>query len=251
MRKILIVFLLMVFVIFLTSCNLDDQFKSVISGDFIYSNIGVSDPDNNVAIIGLSDEGQTKETIVFPTTIDGYRVSKIGTQDIKRPSGPIVFSQAKNIYFPSINFRTYNEFQYDGNATLNIYVGGYKRPEMKIFSGVGNITNSKIYVHQLFLEEEYKLGRDNDYNYIIANTVYYLSDDKNDVFFIDDADGTTVNVIPPNPYKEGYEFVGWYKDVEGIEPWDFENDIVPLKLYDNDGNYIFVETKIYAIWKSK
>lgn len=249
MRKILSVFFIVYFLLFLTACNLYDPFRSVVSGDFVYSKVGVSDPEHNVAIIGLSDEGKMKETIVFPTTIDGYIVSEIGTQLIKRPSGSIVFTNAKNIYFPAINFRTYNEFQYDDNASLNIYVGGYKRPEMKIFSGVVNITNSKIYVHQLFLEEEHKLGRDGNYNYIIANTVYYLSDDLNDVFFIDDADGTTVNVVPPNPYKEGYEFVGWYKDLDGIEPWDFENDLVPEKIYDIDGNYIFVETKIYAIWR--
>lgn len=250
MKKVLSVFIVLLFSIFITSCaSKDDPFRSVVSGDFVYSKVGVSDPEHNVAIIGLSDEGKMKETIVFPTTINGYIVSEIGTQLIKRPSGSIVFTNAKNIYFPAINFRTYNEFQYDDNASLNIYVGGYKRPEMKIFSGVVNITNSKIYVHQLFLEEEHKLGRDGNYNYIIANTVYYLSDDLNDVFFIDDADGTTVNVVPPNPYKEGYEFVGWYKDLDGIEPWDFENDIIPKKIYDGDGNYIFIETKIYAKWR--
>lgn len=106
-----------------------------------------------------------------------------------------------------------------------------------------------MFVNNEYYEDKVRLGHLDRYNYVPANTVYYLSDDLNDVFFIDDADGTTVNVVPPNPYKEGYEFVGWYKVLDGIEPWDFENDLVPEKIYDIDGNYIFVETKIYAIWR--
>ena len=248
MRKILSLFFIVYFLLFLTACNLDDPFRSVVSGDFVYSKVGVSDPEHNVAIIGLSDEGKTKETIVFPTTIDGYRVSEIGTQLIKRPSGSIVFTNAKNIYFPAINFRTYNEFQYYDNATLNIYVGS-RHADSDIYSNSKTNINSKVFVNNEYYEDKVRLGHLDRYNYVPANVAYYLSDNPNDSFFIDDADGTTVNVIPPNPYKEGYEFAGWYKDLEGIEPWDFEKDIVPAKIYDEDGNYIFVETKIYAIWQ--
>ncbi|WP_035375910.1 InlB B-repeat-containing protein, partial [Haploplasma axanthum] len=68
-------------------------------------------------------------------------------------------------------------------------------------------------------------------------------------FFVDDADGTKVNVIPPDPYKEGYNFMGWYKELEGINKWDFENDIIPSKQYDEEGEYQFIETKIYAKWE--
>lgn len=248
MRKILSLFFIVYFLLFLTACNLDDPFRSVVSGDFVYSKVGVSDPEHNVAIIGLSDEGKTKETIVFPTTIDGYRLSEIGTQFFKRPSGSIVFTNAKNIYFPAINFRTYNEFQYYDNATLNIYVGS-RHADSDIYSNSKTNINSKVFVNNEYYEDKVRLGHLDRYNYVPANVAYYLSDNPNDSFFIDDVDGTIVNVIPPNPYKEGYEFVGWYKDLDGIELWDFEKDLVPEKIYDIDGNYIFVETKIYAIWQ--
>ncbi len=49
--------------------------------------------------------------------------------------------------------------------------------------------------------------------------------------------------------REGYEFVGWYKDLSFNEPWDFENDVIPAKEYDQDGNYIFKETRIFAKWE--
>lgn len=248
MNKILSIFFVFIIVIFVKSCDPNDPFKATVSGDFVYSKIGVRSPENNVAIIGLSDVGKTKETIVFPTIIDGYHVAKIGTNNIKRPSGAIIFNQAKNIYFPSINFTTYNEFQHDENATLNIYVGS-SNVNSDIFSLANVIVNSKIFVKKQYYDDESKLEHLINSNYLPANVAYYLSDNLEDSFFVDDADGTTVNVVPPNPYKEGYEFVGWHKDIEGMEPWDFKNDVVPPKVYDAEGNYIFVETKIYAFWQ--
>lgn len=250
MKKITIFLFLTVILLFLVSCNLDDPFRQTVSGDFIYSKVGVSNPDKNVAIIGLSEEGKTKETIVFPTTIDGYNVSKIGTSLVKRSSGPIVFTNAKNIYFPTINFKTHSEFDYSENKELSVYIGS-RYADIEIFDLINSVKFNKVFVKKEFYDDEERIGQLDKYNYIPANVSYYLSDNPNDSFFIDDVDGSTVNVIPPDPYKEGYDFVGWYKDLEGINAWDFNNDVVPEKLYDEEGNYIFVETKIYAIWRLK
>ena len=54
--------------------------------------------------------------------------------------------------------------------------------------------------------------------------------------------------LPPNPYRKGYEFLGWYKEPECINICDFENDIVPSKEYDKNGDYILKEIKLYAKW---
>lgn len=42
---------------------------------------------------------------------------------------------------------------------------------------------------------------------------------------------------PADPVKSGYQFEGWYKDVDGKEPWDFTRDRVD------------VNTHLYAKWK--
>ena len=42
---------------------------------------------------------------------------------------------------------------------------------------------------------------------------------------------------PANPTREGKVFVGWYKDIQLTQPWDFDNDIVT-------GNM-----SLYAKWK--
>ena len=57
--------------------------------------------------------------------------------------------------------------------------------------------------------------------------------------------------IPSDPIRDGYEFKGWYKEKECINKWDFNNDIVPLKEYDSNNEYIFKETSLYAKWERR
>lgn len=249
MKKIIILIAVLSLVFMLTSCFPNgDYFRSKVSGDFVYSHASVSNPDENVAIIGLSEEGKKKETIVFPTSLDGYNVSKVGAYLVKRSSGPIIFKNARNIYFTNISFRTYNEFEYDKNVELNIYIGGGFSWYIPNFPTNKNYPNSKVFVTKKYYDRERKFTYFNKYNYIPANITYYLNDEYDNIFFVDDVDGKLVNVIPPNPIRDGYKFVGWYKDTEGTIPWNFEKDTVPKKIYDENGEYIFKETKIFAKW---
>ena len=81
-----------------------------------------------------------------------------------------------------------------------------------------------------------------------ANVLYDLNYGEDNIFLVDDCDGTIVNVLPPDPILEGYEFVGWYKEPECLNKWDFQNDVIPKKEYTENGEYILKETKIYAKW---
>lgn len=53
---------------------------------------------------------------------------------------------------------------------------------------------------------------------------------------------------PEKPKREGYTFGGWYKEAECINKWSFDMDKVPDKSYDEKGNYLFSETRLYAKW---
>ncbi len=44
---------------------------------------------------------------------------------------------------------------------------------------------------------------------------------------------------PKEPVKEGYTFIGWYKDVNGLFIWDFENQAVESSM------------TLYAFWEEK
>ena len=68
----------------------------------------------------------------------------------------------------------------------------------------------------------------------------------NDVTF-DSQGGTSVEGIvvehnstidqPPTPTRLGYEFLGWYRDEDGIHPWGFDTDTVIEDLF------------LYAKWR--
>ena len=67
-------------------------------------------------------------------------------------------------------------------------------------------------------------------------------------FFIDLVEETGKITTPPyNPRREGYDFLGWYKDEACTEEWNFETDEVEI-LFDEKGNRVYEEIKLYARW---
>jgi uncharacterized repeat protein (TIGR02543 family) len=169
-----------------------------------------------------------------------------------RSSGSIFIEHAKNVYYTSQNDLVEVSIFYDRMTDdLNVFVGP-RYPKVVLYSTAlsSSIKNRKVFVCKEYYDDMVELvARLDTYNYTPANVAYYL--DEEELCFVDDADGTKVNVIPPIPHREGYEFVGWYKDLSFNEPWDFENDVIPAKEYDQDGNYIFKETRIFSKWKEK
>ena len=77
----------------------------------------------------------------------------------------------------------------------------------------------------------------------------YEDEVLNGYYWIDDLDNEIISVIPPDPEREEYTFEGWYKEPECLNHWDFAKDKVPAKEYDEDGAYLYRETKLYAKWK--
>ncbi len=85
-----------------------------------------------------------------------------------------------------------------------------------------------------------------------ANTSYMFNydDAPNDgYFFIQDFEyGETIEDTPYIPLREGYIFGGWYKEEECINKWNFEKDTLPQTLYNENGEEVYQETKLYAKW---
>jgi len=95
------------------------------------------------------------------------------------------------------------------------------------------------------------------YNYENApNGGFYWIDDYSNEYWIDDFNGEIIKYPPENPTREGYEFMGWYKEAECTNKWNFDVDIVPVKSYGVDSpdwnalreNYKYNETALYAKW---
>ena len=66
------------------------------------------------------------------------------------------------------------------------------------------------------------------------------NDGTDDTYTTDDADfGTTIDE-PAEPSRTGYNFIGWYKDVDGVTAWNFDLETMPV-----DG------VTLYAKWEIK
>ena len=246
MKRFNILLLFIVFASFtLTACRHPLERRE--SGDFMYCFALDSMSKKCVTIMELSEQGKQKETIVFPTEIDGLLVKSFGGEFGLRTEGKIESENLKQVYL---------------HSQIELFINNHAFSELKgytLYSGY----SIDIYAYLSHAETIYVSKNDNiwledidsDHEFLqkikYANVIYYYNYDNKTVFFVDDCDGTIVNVTPPNPYREGYEFIGWYKEAECLNRWDFDKDIVPSKEYDEEGNYLLKETRLYAKWEKK
>ncbi len=250
MKKLLTLIFSLLFIFVLAGCNNKfDPFKSVISGDFIYTHL--DSDEGHCRIIGLSEEGNRKEVVVFPSILDGYIVDGLGASwAYGKSSGEIIITNAKKIYFPSdyTLFVPLNLESNHNNEEIKVYIVEIDFINYYYYMDISqeNIGWNNLFVTEIVFDIFYSEYNEDVMKLEKANVVYYVDDKP---YFIDDCDGTLTNAIPPTPYKEGYEFIGWYKEQECLNKWNFERDIIAKKEYDNEGNYIFKETRIYAKWE--
>ena len=237
-------------VFLLRSCNPDRiiERRLITNGDFVYARLG-----NKASIMGISEEGKKKDTLVFQTKFDEYIVNSFGTRLVGQYLDKIDITNP-NVYF--CNAYAYDVVYINYDGTKNIYIpSNYD----------DCFPSEKTYYANVFLSYDlydFFLKHRLDYYDIdkvyCANVMYYSNDNNyqsDHCFFVDDVDGKTISVIPPDPCREGYKFMGWYKEKERINKWDFENDVVPKKKYDENGKYIYMEddkytgTILYAKWE--
>jgi hypothetical protein len=227
----------------LSGCGSDPLERSEY-GDYLYRVTNDSMRKHCITIMELSEQGKQKETIVFPTEINGVLVKAFGDEFGFRIEGKIESENLKNVYMHSQIERFVNDNSFNELKGYTLY-SGFSEDMSRYFVFYDTVYLSKednTWLNKL--ESDHEVFEKVRY----ANVIYYYNYDNKTTFFVDDCDGTVVNVIPPNPYRKGYEFLGWYKEPECINKWDFDNDIVPSKEYDENGQYILKEIKLYAKW---
>lgn len=251
-RKIICFVFIMFMMIVVSSCHFNnDPYDSVESGDFIYAanTFCFNGKEGEVAIIGLSEQGKEKEVLVFPNMIDGYRVIAYGAKFGYRDTGPIVIEKAKKVYFCNLLIDydcVKTVFKFNSFVLDEIYIGGVgKNSQMTYYDFIKK--DISIYVDSFIFNRDYNDIGD-EYILKVSTISYYLEEDS--CYFVDYVENEKVSVIPPEPYKEGYTFEGWYKDLDFNEKWDFDNDIVvPIskeKQFECDVDYEPI--KLYAKW---
>lgn len=232
--------------------------KIYTSGDFIYRLNG-----GQLFLEGLSEQGKEKETIVIPKEIDGYTVDHYTYLYGLGYRGNFESENLKQIYIiPNVSMYILNFDEAPNlekvvilgtnSASINLTSSCFKainNHNVKMFvSTIVNYSETGIHVDTTGSIFKYasrgylKLSNCNYfYNYDGAeNDGYYWSDNYDY--------GEKITYVPQNPKREGYIFGGWYQEPECVNVWNFDTDTLPEAKYNEEGEALYQETRLYAKW---
>ena len=218
------------------------------SGDFVYRL-----NEDAFFFEGLSEQGKQKETIVIPKEIDGYKVEELTYQYwLSVRGGNFESEKLKQIYIiPNVTL-----WRIDFASALNlakiIMIGTHSDwydsysisigKDTKIyFSTIQNNSDWEADDRGCILKYFWLSNCNYFYNYAGAeNDGYYWSDNYDY--------GEKITYVPQNPEREGYIFGGWFKEPECVNVWNFDTDALPEAKYNEEGEALYQETRLYAKW---
>ena len=230
-KRILILAIVAIIGVASFGCKPSNESAYPVYGDFVYRIVTLQDGDKFINILGLSEEGKCKKIIVVPSRIDGYSV-RIGESGIWSYGG----------YWESDNLETvYIDYGVPFYSDIFDRCSKLEKIIHIVWNEYEYVANSKYYVPKY----------DNGNVLMMANVSFYYNyhGARNKGFYwIDDLDNEKIDIIPADPIREGYRFDGWYKEEQCENKWNFEKDIVQAKEYDENGNYLYKETPLFAKW---
>ena len=226
------------------SAGCDGSFGLLFPDDFYCKII-----DENSISIGRVRRFPESGAVFFPEKIENYTVTRLGfasgfgfggngyfygsNQDgviIKRCYFPHTITEVRHGYMYLISTRHLKIFYCGDTIDLNNFA-----MEDKV----------EIYVpgeeYDLFKEvlSEYFRG-----SLLKADVSYYLNYDENNYYYVDYYEnGEKILYIPPEPQRDDYSFVGWFKEADCVNRWDFDADT--LQIAEK-----MQEIKLFAKWES-
>lgn len=234
-KRILILTIVTIIGVASFGCKPYQKPEKPVYGDFVCDVVternGVKLDTPYVSILELSEEGKSKKTIVVPSKISGYEV-RIGRTGIWSYGG----------YWESDNLeKVYIDYGVPFYSDIFDRCSKLEKKIHIVWNEYEYVANSKYYVPKY----------DNGNVLMMANVSFYYNyhGARNKGFYwIDDLDNEKIDIIPADPIREGYRFDGWYKEEQCENKWNFEKDIVQAKEYDENGNYLYKETPLFAKW---
>lgn len=224
--------------------------KIYTSGDFIYRVNG-----DRFFLEGLSEQGKQKETIVIPKEIDGYTVDHYTYLYGLSYRGNFESENLRQIYIiPNVSMYKVNcDFMPNLNKIILIGTRN-KEDEVIVYSqdhSVQVYLSSIENYNDFYSDETGCLGGLIRYLWLSnCNYFYNYEGAENDGYYwSDNYDyGEKITYVPQNPEREGYIFGGWYQEPECINAWVFDRDTLPEAKYNEDGEALYQETRLYAKW---
>lgn len=223
----------------------DYRFKHLFPDDFYCK----TRDENNVAI-GRVRTFPESGAVFFPEKIENYTVTQLGFASgfgfggngYFYPRGPEGSTRIKRCYFPhTIETVSCDYMRYARGNKMKLFYCG----EIIDLNDLDDKT-FEIYVpaekYALFeeaLTKEYFRG-----SLLKADVSYYLNYDENNYYYVDYYEnGEKILYIPPEPQRDGYSFVGWFKESGCLNRWDFEVDALQI-------TEEMQEIKLFAKWES-
>lgn len=250
----LICIAVLIFALAFVSCKDDFEphyFTEYESGYFRYAAYSLMDGKRCAVIVGLTESGLEQEALIFPIELDGREVYGIGYEtqaNTISPWAPIIevgsleSKNLKKLFFlknPIIDIGTNVDFSSKIKAVY------WNLEEQYQGWGYNPLITTRSY-YKKFNNEVFK-------NVIFANVMYmynYENSPNEGCYWIDSYDEGLITFMPPMPQREGYYFVGWYKEPECINKWDFDVDKTgkETKMDDNNLDSEYEGIYLYAKW---
>lgn len=229
MKKWIAFLLILASVLMLAGCR-----KEEIYGDFKYINY-----ENVCYIVGLTEEGMQKETLIVPETIAGLPVTGLD----KRTLGPHPQWESESlrqIYLPGNLYMDPGTFQ----KCINLEKAFILKLEENYVFGSNSIVDCSRYRFLIFVYIGIFENPRSDIK--PANITYYYNYDNapnGGCYWLDNLEnGEKITEIPQEPEREGYIFTGWYKEPECVNAWNFGRDTIIA------GEDEYIENALYAQW---
>jgi len=197
-------------------------------------------PWERITLLNLTEHGARQRFLVVPEYIDGVRVTQIGRRDwagFAYTADAWISDYLEKIFFETSRVH----FEMVGNNSVtwqvpNLNMAVVINWDMEHGSGIGSfnfLTGTDFFVPSYIgLIYNHLISR-------VANVSYYFNfatNIKHGLYWIDHVSyGSFIEFIPQNPIHEGYMFLGWYREPQGINQWNFDTDTMPntqeLRLY--------------------
>jgi len=199
-RGIFLVLLLLVFFA-ISSC----KNNSIIETDLF--RVELNRESRTAIIIELTEIGKEQEILVIPQIINNHTVVQIGRQEGMFGSSLVSTISALKIYIPyTINKQAWIE------ANNAIVIIGVYAPSDTLLAHISKYATKKVIVFGSIWGEN-----------SLPNIVFhynYENSPNNNIYWIDYVGESILYIIPDDPVRIGYTFIGWYLDPENISIWD-------------------------------
>ena len=252
-NKLTALFLLLAVVV-LSFCGCDDEWYPGIDRSISEHN-GVQYQlwHGEYRVYRLTEEAQKREIIYIPDEINGYPVTTLGISTVYSASysGSLYGEGVKRIYLPWSIENTTSHFigfkdAYVISSCTEYIMDDFDRKSIYVIPN---------YSYENGIRFTYYMTDVKEMDYILpANVAFFFNYEGNPnqgYFYVDLLESTgTIQKPPYDPKREDYIFVGWYKEPECINAWDFDTDVVTIK-FEEEGNRIYEELCLYAKWNKK